>query len=44
LFRQLGAANSKQPATGLRPDAPPEFRAAVAEYYEALARAAAKRK
>jgi hypothetical protein len=40
LFRQLGVGLAKQPATGMRPDAPAEFKKAVDEYYKSLANTA----
>lgn len=38
LFKQLGIGSSKQPATGMRADIPPEYRALVEEYYKAISK------
>jgi hypothetical protein len=36
LFKQLGIGTAKQPATGMRADTPPEFKAWVDEYFKAI--------
>jgi hypothetical protein len=38
LFKQLGIASAKQPATGTRADMPPEYKSLIEEYYRAISK------